>query len=138
MSIPAPGYLWRLIDALHRPINQPIGPIQLDTADADWLYEHLLTIATKPPVREGAPSRNNHCIWVAVHVQMLRLAQRGKKPWKVAYSDAAEFWGVKEKQVEEWERKLRGDAKRLIATAGYEPIARLIKRNRDVYQKKSV
>lgn len=138
MSVPAPGVVWRLIDALHRPIDQPRGPIELDLADGDWLYEHLLELATKPPVREGKPPRINHCLWVAVHVHMIRAADRAKKPRKVAYGEAAEFWGITEKQVEEWERKLRAEAERTVATVEPKALARLIKRNRDVYRETSM
>jgi hypothetical protein len=136
VSIPAPGVIWRIIEAVSRPIDQPVGPIHLDTADADWLHAHLMDIAMKPtPLGPGAPAENpNHYIWVAVDVNMRLLTQITKKPsLKVALFDVANFWQMKRRDVEECERAVRDVAKRLVTTTNYGRLAKLIKLNRDNY-----
>jgi hypothetical protein len=135
VSIPAPGVIWRIIEAVSRPIDQPVGPIHLDTADADWLHNHLLAIVTEPTPRTGKRSRNNHYVWVALDVA-LRLPESKGSP-KVAYFAVAKDWGATEKQVGRWETIARETATPMLKKFDRAVLARLVKHNRDVYLKKS-
>jgi hypothetical protein len=138
MSIPF--VIQRILSAIDRPadlpLDEPTGPIYLGAADTAWLRDHLLTIATSPTPRKGPPLRSNHYLWVAVDVALRCLAMPDK-PRKAALSDAADFWRVSKRNVEDWERSVRSDATRLVKTIECTVLARLVKRNRDNFLKQS-
>jgi hypothetical protein len=137
VSIAAPGAIWRIIEALRRPIDRPIGPIHLTTADADWLQTLLLSIAAEHKPREGYPgdaTKINAYVWVALDVAM-RLSK--SNPMKVVCDAVAQEWGIKERQVERWEAKARETAKQLLSTGNEATLARMVQYQRDAFLKKA-
>jgi hypothetical protein len=133
MSIPAPGYIWRIIEAVSRPIDQPIGPIHLDTADADWLRDHLLELAAAIPPRKGRPSALMDCaVWIALDVA-LRIQHQPLAP-KQAHHAVATDWGLPDdggdRHVEEMERAARSEAEKFLHQIDHVRLAALVKTNR--------
>jgi hypothetical protein len=136
VSIAAPGAIWRIIEALRRPIDRPIGPIHLTTADADWLQTLLLSIAAEHKPREGNPgnaTKINAYVWVALDVAM-RLSEN---PMKAVCDDVAQEWGITKRQVERWETTARETAKQLLSTGNGATLARMVEYQRDAFLKKA-
>ena len=134
MSLPEPGVIWRLIAALNRPADQPIGPIHLTSADADWLCDHLLSIAAPPP-RRGRKSRNDHFVWAALDVA-LRLPA-SQYSLKAAWDAVAVDWKTTDDKIEHWESEARDAARDLLKTGNSRVLERMVKHHRDAYLKKS-